>query len=136
MTKLISLAVIGTVACAAVYATSVFDTPSSMLYATNSEFARYATKYGKSYGTVEEYRFREQLFLAKKAALAKENAKNGNTFTVGLNQFSDWTSAEYKRLLGYKRSPASNRNYVVLDTTNLTDDIDWNAKGAVTGVKN
>jgi C1A family cysteine protease len=63
---------------------------------------------------------------------------NGNTYTLATNMFSDWTPAEYKRLLGYK---ASNRpkNYGVRNTNSNPvngADIDWRNSGAVTPVKN
>jgi len=91
------------------------------------------TKFGKNYGTVEEFRFREKLFNEKRATNAKINSQNANTFTVGLNKFSDWTSAEYKKILGYKKSHGT-KNFKVLDV-NATNDIDWRNNGAVTGVK-
>jgi len=136
MTKqaVVSLAVVGTVACAAVFALSSFEAPSTGLFVQSSEFAQYVAKYGKNYGTVEEFQFREKLFNEKKATNARINSKNANTFTVGLNKFSDWTHAEYKQLLGYKK-PHGAKNFKVLDTTNVTNDIDWRNNGAVTGVK-
>jgi C1A family cysteine protease len=134
----VKLAVVGTAACAAVFAlTQNFEQPApASLYATSSEFTQYVAKYGKNYGTVEEFQYREQLFNERKIAYAKENSKNENTFTVGVNQFTDWTTEEYKKILGYKRSPAENKNYVILDTTNVPNDVDWRNNGAVTGVKN
>jgi len=54
---LIKLAVVGTAAAAAVFALSTnFEQPASArLFAPSSEFAEYVTKYGKNYGTVEEF---------------------------------------------------------------------------------
>jgi len=127
--------VVGTVACAAVFALSSFEAPSTGLFVESSDFAQYVTKFGKNYGTVEEFRFREKLFNEKRAVNAKINSQNANTFTVGLNKFSDWTPAEYKKILGYKKSHSSTKNYKVLDTVNVTNDIDWRNNGAVTGVK-
>jgi len=68
------------------------------------EFIQHIAEYGKSYGTKEEYQFRLALFAEKHAAIAELNAENGS-FTLGHNQFSDWTQDEYKRLLGYKKKP-------------------------------
>ena len=132
----VSLAVVGTVACAAVFALSSFEAPSTGLFIQSSDFAQYVTKYGKNYGTVEEFQFRERLFNEKRATNAKINAQNSNTFTVGLNKFSDWTHAEYKKILGYKRSHTTAKNFEVLDTSNVTNDVDWRNDGAVTNVKN
>lgn len=52
----------------------------------------------------------------------------------GLNKFSDWTSEEFKKLLGYKHVEGK-RHEVILSEENLADGIDWRAKGAVTKVK-
>jgi cathepsin L len=62
------------------------------------------------------------------------NSQNDNTFMMSANKFTDLTAAEYKRLLGYK-SVSTSGDTLVLDTTNLADEINWVTKGAVTGVK-
>lgn len=135
--SIVKLAVIGTVACAAVFALTNFQQPASAsLFATDNEFTQYVAKYGKSYGTAEEFLFREAQFVAKRALFEKINAENGNTFTVGVNKFSDWTQEEYKKILGFKAPPVTHVSYKKFDTTNVTATIDWRAKGAVTGVKN
>ncbi len=41
--------------------------------------------------------------------------KAGNTYTVAVNKFADWTPAEYKRLLGYKPSANYKKNYTVAE---------------------
>jgi len=84
---------------------------------------------------VEEFKFRENLFNARRLTNAKINAKNENTYFVTLNKFSDWTSAEYKQILGYKKPASHTKNFKVLDTSNVTNDVDWRNNGAVTGVK-
>jgi C1A family cysteine protease len=133
--SIIKLAVVGTAACAAVFALTNFEQPASAsLFQTSPEFTQYVAKYGKNYGTVEEYKFREAQFLAKKAAFAQHNSNNGNTYTVGINKFSDWTTAEYKQILGYK-APAHTKNYVILDTTTAPDAVDWRSAGAVNAPK-
>lgn len=72
------------------------------------EFVQHIAEFGKSYGTKEEYQFRLSLFAEKHAAIAEENSKNGS-YILGHNQFSDWTNAEYKKLLGFKQP----RNHLV-----------------------
>merc|ERR1712238_156344 len=68
--------------------------------------------------------------------MAEHNAQNEHQSTVGHNQFSDWTDAEYKKLLGFKSQKGLLRDEVELDTSNLADSVDWVTKGAVTPVKN
>ena len=69
------------------------------------------------------------------AKMASHNEDNAAKSTVGLNQFSDWTDAEYKRLLGYKAKTVTGEAEI-LDTSNLADGVNWVTKGAVTNVKN
>lgn len=74
---------------------------SDVMTAEDYEFIRYVSKYGKSYGTKAEFEFRSAQFkqtLAKVAALNEEN----ETSTHSINKFSDFTAAEWKKMLGYK----------------------------------
>ena len=96
---------------------------------------KFVTEWGKSYGTKDEFEFRHEQFKQTLAKMAEHNSNNAHGSTVGLNQFSDWTEAEYKKLLGYKPKPVV-EDAEVLDTSNLQDSMDWRTRGAVTGVKN
>lgn len=98
-------------------------------------YMKYVTEYGKSYGTKAEFEFRFEQFKQTLAKMAEHNAQNEHQSTVGHNQFSDWTAAEYKRLLGYKPR-ADNLEAEELDTSNLASSVNWVTKGAVTPVKN
>lgn len=131
----VTLAVVGTVACAAVFALQASEAPSTQLFGQSSEFVQYLAKHGKSYQTKEEFLFREKLYNAKKITHAKINSQNGNTFTVGPNKFSDWTEAEYKTMLGHRPLP-DNGTYKTFGASNVQDgERDWRNDGAVTGVK-
>jgi C1A family cysteine protease len=57
-------------------------------------------------------------------------------YTMGINQFADWTKAEYKSLLGYKPERKQPNNITVFDTSNLAGSVDWTTQNAVTPVKN
>ena len=102
-------------------------------------YMKYVTEWGKTYGTKAEFEFRLEQFKQNLAKMAYHNAQNEHGSTVGLNQFSDWTEAEYKRLLGYNFMAEKGLNRAdaeVLDTSNLADSVNWVTKGAVTAVKN
>ena len=101
------------------------------------EFLEHIANYGLTYGTQEEYLFRQDIFLKKDFENKVINADPANTFTVGHNQFSTWTDAEYKRLLGY-RAPKNVTEIPVkeLDEVNIPASMDWRTQGAVNAVKN
>lgn len=134
----ITLAVVGTVAAVAVFALN--DQPASTslfqieINKENLDFANYLAKFGKSYGTKEEFQFRLQQYKKNMASISHHNSNNENTFVLAPNKFADLTPAEYRRLLGYKRLP-KNGAYAALNTANLPESIDWRTQGAVTKVK-
>lgn len=99
-------------------------------------YMKYVTEWGKSYGTKAEFDFRFEQFKKTLAKMEYHNAENAHKSTVAHNIFSDWTEAEYKKLLGYKGKQTNNEEAEVLDTSNLEDEVNWVTKGAVTPVKN
>merc|ERR1712028_158104 len=99
-------------------------------------YMKYVTEWGKSYGTKAEFEFRLDQFKKTLNKMALHNSDNAHKSTVGHNQFSDWTDAEYKRLLAYKGAQTNNLDAEILDTSNLEDSVNWVTKGAVTNVKN
>ncbi len=52
---------------------------------------QHVTNYGLSFGTVEEYNFRLELFKNIDAIINEINANHKNTFTVGHNFLSTMT---------------------------------------------
>ena len=60
-------------------------------------FVRYLAKEGKSYSTKEEYERRKALFADKLKFVTEHNSRNGATYKVGLNYFSDLTEEEFKK---------------------------------------
>merc|ERR1719263_186597 len=113
--------------------------------APNLEFLEHFANYGISYGTQEEFMFRQQIFEAKTKEYAEINADPKNTFTVGHNFMSTWTHDEYKQLLGFKAPKWMNfDDYkqpqkpepTVLEEVDIPATMDWREKGAVNPVKN
>jgi len=106
-----------------------------LMTADDHEFIRYVAKYGKSYGTKAEFEFRSAQFKETLGKIAAHNSENG-TSTVGINEFSDKTSAEMSRMLGYKQQPKDLTAAPLLPTDNLKTEVNWVTAGAVTPVKN
>jgi C1A family cysteine protease len=104
------------------------------LTAEDYKFMEFVTNYGKSYGTVAEFMFRKEQFVARHNEIEAFNADTNNTHTVGHNMFSDKTFAEMKKLNGYVHKEAT--NVVTLDESVMAADVDWRTKNAVTPVKN
>lgn len=103
----------------------------------NLKFVEHCAHHSLSYGTSEEYLFRQGVFMAHDEYLNTINSDQNNTFTVGHNQFSTLTTGEKKKFLGAK-VPAEWADAVptILDETNLATSVDWRTKGAVNAVKN
>jgi C1A family cysteine protease len=98
-------------------------------------FINYVAKFGKSYGTVEEYAFRLQQFTIKDVEMKIINAEEA-TFQLAHNKFSDWTNAEYKKILGYKKLvQVVDRAPEVLANATIANSVNWTTAGAVTPVK-
>jgi len=111
---------------------------SEIMTAEDHEFIRYVAEYGKSYGTKAEFEFRSAQFKQNLVQIAEHNSQNGQTSSVGINQFTDKTPSEMKRMNGY-RADLKQANLTaapVLDESNLADEVNWVTKGAVTPVKN
>merc|ERR1712166_286362 len=111
----------------------------------SSDFLEHIANHGISYGTQEEYVFRQAIFDADTVEFAKINADATNTFTVGHNFMSTWTNSEYKKLLGYKTpfnatvgsdEAAQFPEPTILSEVGLPDAKDWRSLGAVNAVKN
>jgi C1A family cysteine protease len=99
------------------------------------EFFNYMASYGKTYGTKAEYEFRFKVFAERLAQIEEHNSKEGQTSTMGINKFSDWTQEEIKKMNGLKMLDTAEERVELFSTEGLADSIDWRQKGAVTPVK-
>jgi len=102
---------------------------------TQRLFASWATTHGKAYTSVEEFFHRFAVFKSNLAYIEMRNAQN-LTFTLGPNQFTDLTNAEFRAmLLTRPESTDGPRVEEQVDLSNLPNDVDWRDKGAVQKVK-
>ena len=97
-------------------------------------FMKYISEWGKSYGTKAEFEFRLEQFKNSLKKMA-EHRENGSASEVTINNFADWTPAEYRRLLGYRGTQYNQETNEVSEEV-LADEVNWVTKGAVTPVKN
>merc|ERR1711939_610891 len=109
-----------------------------LMTSADYEFMKYVTTHGKHYETRAEYDMRAGIFKEALKEIEPHNADSTQTHQLGLNHLSDFTKAEYRKMLGYKPhlKPKSKGEPKLLSVENLAADVDWRDKGAVTGVKN
>jgi C1A family cysteine protease len=102
---------------------------------SQQEFFSFVKTFNKQYPT-EEVFHRYNTFKANLELIEAHN--NGSSeWKMGVNQFADLTSAEFKAYLGLKprdNSYIRSQNVEVLPPA-ASNDIDWVSKGAVTPVK-
>jgi C1A family cysteine protease len=98
-------------------------------------FKEWMQKYNKAYG-LSETKMRFAIWNKMYDFIQEHNAK-GESWTAGLNQFSDLTGEEFSSIYtGYNWKPNRHRNVKLLDETNLATSVDWVTAGAVTAIKN
>merc|ERR1719326_1601342 len=104
----------------------------------NTLWKAFKTDFKKAYDTVEEHAARFSTFKDNVDFITSHNARSEeHGYTVGINQFADMSSAEFKKtMLTYRADLKKPNPTPILDESNLADSVDWVAKGAVTPVKN
>lgn len=105
-----------------------------------SQFADFISKYDKKY-EADEFLDRYNIFKTNSKLIEDHNAKEGNDWTMGMNEFGDLTfqefHARYTGFLGERNTYAKSRNqHQIIPGETLADSVDWTTKGAVTPVKN
>ena len=84
----------------------------------------------------EEYHFRLGIFITNSRYIREFNSVK-RSFKVGLNDFSCYTTTEYKSLLGNLGPSRSIRPKILRTITDdIPDSIDWREKGVVNEIKN
>ena len=100
-------------------------------------FHHFTNAFSKSYSS-EEYSYRLSIFSETLAQIESHNSNPENTWTMGINEFSDWTEAEFARgrLGAWQNCSATQGTYKGLDLGWLPASVDWRSMGVVTPVKN
>jgi len=101
-------------------------------------FSTFKADFQKLYADASEEAKRFEIFAENVNVIRDHNINKAATegYTMGINQFTDYTREEYRALLGYNATAKKANPIAVLDTTNLATSVDWTTKGAVTPVKN
>lgn len=90
-----ALAVIGFAAVSTVYFLGI-NTPSSTKLIQDPNdldiaFIKFISKYDRHYVTKEEFLQRMEIFKENLDKVLAHNSKNGVSYRLGINKFSDWT---------------------------------------------
>ena len=98
------------------------------------DYMQYIANFGKITNDVQEFNTRMEYF-AQADKFIKEHNATESSYTVGHNQFSDWSYDEYKKILTHRRRDEKMCEVQMLDTSANADSVDWVTAGAVTPVK-
>ena len=86
------------------FALATLVTAAAAISADERNFMNYAAKFNKVYEDVEEFVARLERFVHWHRIITEHNGSNGANYTLGHNQFSDWTDSEYESILNFKFS--------------------------------
>jgi hypothetical protein len=122
--------------CKALAGAGISCTTSDVEGGVQTRFMEHVANYGISYGTQEEYMFRQQIFAEKDAEYNKINNEPTNTFVVGHNMFSTMTMDEAKKMMGRLPNHGQTLETEEFDESLTAKSMDWRKKGAVNPVQN
>ena len=123
--------------CLLVYLTTLNSGPKSsflsLIELEKQEFDKYLVDYNKAYSG-EEYLYRFKVFRDTLAYIKVAN-RQGLSYTLGINRFTDMTHEEVKSLY-FSDTPKKNVEITQTASVSYPSALDWRAQGAVTPVKN
>jgi len=105
-------------------------------------FKNFETANAREYASEQERSLKFDVFKSNYIYIANENAKNDNSYELGVNEFSDLTPEEFAGThFGYVKAAqrfqgAKNLGVHEYKGEALPTSVDWRSKGAVTPVKN
>lgn len=118
---------------AAAYLYSLESAPVAEVYS----FEQYKREFGKRYVREGEEQYRRNIFLRNLISINEHNANPKNTYTMGVNQFTDLTQAEFEAIYLTLQVPKRSIKTVEVEAKATPNgDIDWSSQGKVSGVKN
>ena len=117
------------------------DSLTSTTVSVTEKFSTFKSRFAKVYKDAAEELHALENFIGNEKIIVESNSE-GKTYTLGHNQFSDLSWAEFKKL--YLSSPMPVREQKNVDTSLLSaakidltaNAKDWTTLGAVTPVKN
>ena len=91
---------------------------------------QHVADHGHSYGTIEEFNFRANIFAevdAEIESINRASGKAGESLRVGHNHMSTWTKEEKKRMLGFVDVPTATdaEYYEPSENEVLADEVNW-----------
>ena len=72
-------------------------------------FDEFVEQHGRQHATQEERQARGILFHQHHTAVREHNAQPKTPYKLAINHLADWTAAEYRGLLGLRRSADARR---------------------------
>merc|ERR1739848_29583 len=115
----------------ALIATLVMAATMTMNTSNTSSWESYKATHGKVYGAEEES-YRQAIFMMAEQEVAAHNADSTQTYTKGINFFSDLTSFEFRSIyLGWNGKGVESNDELPVAAAS----VNWVTKGAVQKVK-
>jgi C1A family cysteine protease len=103
---------------------------------SDGEYDMFVAKYRRNYNSVDEYAMRKNIYYKAKEFIQAENSK-GQSYTLGINKFADWTLEEFRATMGYKSTTSHVKSADWGAEVPKSDKtIDWTAAGKVSRIKN
>jgi len=102
------------------------------------QFSNFQERFSKRYDNIQELETRFQIFRTNLRSIILHNLDSRQNFTMGVNQFTDLTSQEFKDayVSGLKAEVGSYGCKTYFSNADgMPASIDWRIKGAVTSVK-
>ena len=104
-------------------------------------FATFKVRFNKSYGSLDEAAYRLRVFSERVAKIEAHNADPTQTYTLGVNQFSDLTWEELKAFYltdfsGFRGDAKCEESTGEFDELSAPRNVDWVKKKKVQAVKN